>query len=236
VAPCQPTVYKSAVARRPGSMRCSWRFWRCIPVPLSSGVLAARCSRRISSSGHGRPDRFRLDHQTRPARLERSCTAINCNPSADLEPEAVLASASDGPAIGTAAIRRLYEQLLADRPRFSGDVRPALRMGDLALTSTRFRGAPLRRSPGVSAMADGCGSPISQTSSDSGSATASANGDPSLVRSLSGGGCTVWPADLVDRKAPQLTARCRGQWHANGMAAIGGRTSIVAPSPPLSSS
>lgn len=54
-------------------------------------------------------------------------------------PSAVLASAQGGLAIGTAAIRQVYEMLLAGRPQFSGDVRPALRHGDLALTSTRFQ-------------------------------------------------------------------------------------------------
>jgi ketosteroid isomerase-like protein len=56
------------------------------------------------------------------------------------EPGAVLASPPGGLAIGVAAIRQVYEALLAGRPRFSGDVRPALRHGDLALTSTRFQG------------------------------------------------------------------------------------------------
>ena len=56
------------------------------------------------------------------------------------EPDAVLASPPGGLSIGTAAIRRVYEALLAGRPQFSGDVRPALRHGDLALTSTRFQG------------------------------------------------------------------------------------------------
>lgn len=41
---------------------------------------------------------------------------------------------------GVAAIRPVYQALLADRPQFSGDVRPALRYGDLAVTSTRFQG------------------------------------------------------------------------------------------------
>jgi ketosteroid isomerase-like protein len=56
------------------------------------------------------------------------------------EPGAVLASPPGGLAAGRAAIRQVYEALLAARPRFSGDVRPALRHGDLALTSTRFPG------------------------------------------------------------------------------------------------
>ncbi len=56
------------------------------------------------------------------------------------EPDAVLASAGGDLVTGTKAIRRMYEALLADPPQFAGDVRPALRRGDLALTSTRFRG------------------------------------------------------------------------------------------------
>ena len=56
------------------------------------------------------------------------------------EPGAVLAVPPGGLSAGGAAIRRAYEQLLAGRPQFSGDVRPAIRHGDLALTSTRFQG------------------------------------------------------------------------------------------------
>jgi ketosteroid isomerase-like protein len=55
-------------------------------------------------------------------------------------PGAVLASPPGRLAVGIAAIRQVYEALLAGRPHFSGDVRPALRHGDLALTSTRFQG------------------------------------------------------------------------------------------------
>jgi hypothetical protein len=39
-----------------------------------------------------------------------------------------------------AQIRAFYAELLASRPQFTGDVRPALVHGDLALTSTRFPG------------------------------------------------------------------------------------------------
>lgn len=56
------------------------------------------------------------------------------------EPDAVVASAGGDLVQGAAAIRGMYEALLADPPQFAGDVRPALRWGDLALTSTRFRG------------------------------------------------------------------------------------------------
>jgi len=55
------------------------------------------------------------------------------------EPEARLALPGGDVATGTEAIRRAYEQLLADRPTFTaGDQRPALVNGDLALTSTRI--------------------------------------------------------------------------------------------------
>ncbi len=53
---------------------------------------------------------------------------------------AVLAAPSGGLAVGAAAIRQVYGKLLAGRGQFSGDVRPALRQGELALTSTRFPG------------------------------------------------------------------------------------------------
>jgi len=56
------------------------------------------------------------------------------------EPDAVLASTAGDHVTGGEAIRRLYEALLADPPQFAGEVRPAVRCGDLALTSTRFRG------------------------------------------------------------------------------------------------
>jgi ketosteroid isomerase-like protein len=52
------------------------------------------------------------------------------------EPDAVLA-VPDGVAEGAARIRRFYTELLATRPSFvPGEQRPALRVGDLALTST----------------------------------------------------------------------------------------------------
>jgi ketosteroid isomerase-like protein len=55
------------------------------------------------------------------------------------EPEAVLAVSDSQVAIGTEAIRDFYSKLLSDRPKFeSGQQRPALRNGDLALTSSRL--------------------------------------------------------------------------------------------------
>jgi len=56
------------------------------------------------------------------------------------EPAAVLAAAAGGPAVGTAQIRGVYTELLAGRPQFTGEVRPALVHGDLALTSARCPG------------------------------------------------------------------------------------------------
>jgi ketosteroid isomerase-like protein len=57
------------------------------------------------------------------------------------EPDAVLAFPPGQVAIGSEAIRRVYEQLLAEKPRFEqGEQWPALRCGDLALTSTRLVG------------------------------------------------------------------------------------------------
>ncbi|MGI8559362.1 MAG: nuclear transport factor 2 family protein [Solirubrobacteraceae bacterium] len=52
----------------------------------------------------------------------------------------MLASPSGSPTTGIEALRGTYEQLLAGSPTFKGEVRPALRVGDLALTSTRFAG------------------------------------------------------------------------------------------------
>jgi uncharacterized protein (TIGR02246 family) len=54
------------------------------------------------------------------------------------EPGAVLAGPPGQLTTGSAAIRAVYQQLLAGRPAFTGDVQPAIRLGDLALTSTRF--------------------------------------------------------------------------------------------------
>jgi ketosteroid isomerase-like protein len=42
------------------------------------------------------------------------------------EPQAVLAFPPGGLAIGAAAIREVYAGLLAPRPRFSGEIRPAI--------------------------------------------------------------------------------------------------------------
>ena len=55
------------------------------------------------------------------------------------EPNAVLALGNGENAVGTEAIRQFYGRLLANPIPFEpGEQRPALRMGDLALTSTRL--------------------------------------------------------------------------------------------------
>lgn len=56
------------------------------------------------------------------------------------EPSAVLAVPGGAQAAGTDAIRRALGQFLAGNPKLSGVSQPALRFGDLALTSTRFDG------------------------------------------------------------------------------------------------
>ena len=52
------------------------------------------------------------------------------------EPDAVLAFPSGQLAVGAEAIRKVYTDLLARRPRFAGEIRPAIRKGDIAITST----------------------------------------------------------------------------------------------------
>lgn len=55
------------------------------------------------------------------------------------EPDAVLAFPPGPITIGRQAIHRVYEELLASRPTFAaGEQRPALRNGNLALTSSRL--------------------------------------------------------------------------------------------------
>src|SRR6202050_1537323 len=60
------------------------------------------------------------------------------------EPSAVLAVPGGAPAAGTDAIRRALGQFLTGNPKLSGVSQPALRFGDLALTSTRFDGGAPR--------------------------------------------------------------------------------------------
>ena len=55
------------------------------------------------------------------------------------EPDAVLACPGGKCAVGSAAIRRYFTAMLAQRPKFEpGEQRPALRTGDGALTSSRL--------------------------------------------------------------------------------------------------
>lgn len=55
------------------------------------------------------------------------------------ESDAVLSLAEGQTAVGTQAIRAFYTKLLAGNPQFeSGEQRPALRQGNLALTSSRL--------------------------------------------------------------------------------------------------
>ena len=56
------------------------------------------------------------------------------------ESDAVLAVPGGAPASGADAIRLALRRFLDGRPTVSGESQPALRFGDLALTSTRFNG------------------------------------------------------------------------------------------------
>jgi uncharacterized protein (TIGR02246 family) len=56
------------------------------------------------------------------------------------EPDTVLAFPRGKLTAGRDAIRKEYEQFLAGRPTLDGESQSALRLGDLALTSTRFTG------------------------------------------------------------------------------------------------
>ncbi len=56
------------------------------------------------------------------------------------EPHAVLAFPPGNLAIGAPAIREVYADLLAGRPRFTGEIRPAIRNGEIAITSTTRAG------------------------------------------------------------------------------------------------
>ena len=52
------------------------------------------------------------------------------------EPDAVLAFPPGRLATSRLAIREVYVDLLASRPRLTGEIRPAIRNGDMAITST----------------------------------------------------------------------------------------------------
>ena len=69
--------------------------------------------------------------------LERANAGNADGLAALYEPDAVLAFPSGATTVGRDAIRAVYADLLADRPRFEpGRPAPALVRGDLALTST----------------------------------------------------------------------------------------------------
>jgi ketosteroid isomerase-like protein len=68
--------------------------------------------------------------------LERANTGDVDGVVALYEPGAVLTLAPGRLAVGTEAIRLFYTELLASPPRFTGVIRPALRNGDIAITST----------------------------------------------------------------------------------------------------
>jgi ketosteroid isomerase-like protein len=56
------------------------------------------------------------------------------------EPDAVLSVPGGAAVTGTDAIRQALRRFLAGSPKVSGESQPALRFGELALTSTRFDG------------------------------------------------------------------------------------------------
>jgi len=56
------------------------------------------------------------------------------------ETDAVLALAPGRLAVGTEAIRRVYAELLASPPSFTGVIRPAIGKGSIAVTSTTRAG------------------------------------------------------------------------------------------------
>jgi len=55
-------------------------------------------------------------------------------------PDAVLAFPTDQLTFGQENIRRVYRELLAKNTKFQGEVREAIRNGDLAMTSTLLSG------------------------------------------------------------------------------------------------
>ena len=55
-------------------------------------------------------------------------------------PNAVLAFPTGQTTVGQENIRQVYRELLDNKTKFQGDVRPAVRNGDLAMTSTILPG------------------------------------------------------------------------------------------------
>ena len=73
--------------------------------------------------------------------VERANAGDAAGLAALYEPDAVLAFPPGQVTTGSEAIRQVYEQFLAGNPTVvAGEQQPTLRMGDLALTSTRLVG------------------------------------------------------------------------------------------------
>ena len=90
--------------------------------------------------------------------LPRAANAGDVDGVVDLyEPGAVLAFSPGRLAAGRSAIREVYADLLASRPLLAREIRPAIRNGDIAITSTVRAGTPRWRSPAASRTAPGCG-------------------------------------------------------------------------------
>lgn len=72
------------------------------------------------------------------------------------EPDAVVAYPPGRTTVGREAIRRLYEQMVAQRPTFKAEPPlPTLRVGDLALTATQAKDEAGARAQVVRRQADG---------------------------------------------------------------------------------
>lgn len=89
---------------------------------------------------NGSRDRARANQPEELSRLflERANAGDVDGVVALYESEAVLAGTALQTMTGTETLRRFYQQLFAGRPTFKGETQPALRSGELALTSTRF--------------------------------------------------------------------------------------------------
>lgn len=108
---------------------------------VPSGVPAGELS---YGSGRLAPMQSDAERATQPEDLSRLLVQRLNNGDVDgltalYEPNAVLALPGGGIATGLQEIRRAYERLVADRPRFEpGTQQPTLLCGDLALTSSRL--------------------------------------------------------------------------------------------------
>ncbi|HWC83630.1 MAG TPA: nuclear transport factor 2 family protein [Pseudonocardiaceae bacterium] len=73
------------------------------------------------------------------------------------EPDAVLDYPVGRPTVGRAAIRAVFERMVAQRPTFAPEESlPTLRTGDIALTATRPRDDTGGRAQVVRRQPDGC--------------------------------------------------------------------------------